>query len=90
MSDVAIQSFIQCLHLKAMMSPKYTESEPVRRSRRGTVNVRQERKQPECRVVYEQTLNLKLKGSKDCLDNFPQYNIGFRPIQSHTQWSMVI
>ena len=55
-----------------MMSPKYTESEPVRRSRRGTVNVRQERKQPECRVVYEQTLNLKLKGSKDCLDNFPQ------------------
>ena len=44
----------------------------VRRSRRGTVNVRQERKQPECRVVYEQTLNLKLKGSKECLDSFPQ------------------
>ena len=39
MSDVAIHSFIQCLHLKAMRSPKYTEPEPVRRSRRGTASL---------------------------------------------------
>jgi len=50
------------------------------------VNDRQERKQPECkcRDVYEQTLNFQLRGSKDCLDSFPQYNNGLRPIQSHT------
>ena len=36
------------------------------------------------RDVYEQTLNFQLRGSKDCLDSFPQYNNGLRPIQSHT------
>ena len=48
------------------------------------MNDRQERKQPECkcRDVYEQTF--QLRGSKDCLDSFPQYNNGLRPIQSHT------
>ena len=39
MSYVAIHSFIQCLHLKATRSLKYTELEPVRRSRRGTASL---------------------------------------------------
>ena len=62
MSDVAIQSFIQCLHLKAMMSPKYTESEPVRRSKRGTVNVSRVRISenfPDSKIFVAKTFRIK-------------------------------
>ena len=66
MSDVAIQSFIQCLHLKAMMSPKYTESEPVRRSKRGTVNVSRVTKSenfPDSKIFVAKTFRIKhIKG----------------------------
>ena len=77
MSDVAVDCLFRqsscvheiCSHKKycnVCISTKFEYEEA------GGTALRQERKQPECRVVYEQTLNLKLKGSKECLDSFPQ------------------